>query len=61
MNLPHVQLEKALDEVLKSGDDHVLDGFLQRDIHGETPMKCSKQFLSKLDELVCRVRCGSAH
>ncbi|XP_022597535.1 synaptonemal complex protein 2 [Seriola dumerili] len=48
------QLEKVIDEVLKSGDVHALDVFLQRDIYEVTLMKCSKQFLSKLDKLVCR-------
>ncbi|XP_023283356.1 synaptonemal complex protein 2 [Seriola lalandi dorsalis] len=48
------QLEKVIDEVLKSGDVHALAVFLQRDIYEGTPMKCSKQFLSKLDRLVCR-------
>ncbi|XP_040915914.1 synaptonemal complex protein 2-like [Toxotes jaculatrix] len=48
------RLEKIVDEVLKSGDVHALDIFLQRDINERTPTKCSQQFLNKLDKLVCR-------
>ncbi|XP_038579496.1 synaptonemal complex protein 2 isoform X5 [Micropterus salmoides] len=48
------QLEKVIDEALKSGDVQALDVFLQRDIYEGTPIKCSQQFLSKLDKLVSR-------
>ncbi|XP_070695015.1 synaptonemal complex protein 2 [Pempheris klunzingeri] len=48
------QLGKALDEVLKTGDVQALDVFLQRDIYEGTPIKCSQQFLTKLDKLVSR-------
>ncbi|XP_034732402.1 synaptonemal complex protein 2 isoform X2 [Etheostoma cragini] len=48
------ELDKVLDEVLKSGDVQALDVFLQRDIHEEAPIKCSQQFLTKLDKLVRR-------
>ncbi|XP_035513508.1 synaptonemal complex protein 2-like [Morone saxatilis] len=48
------QLEKVLDEVLKSGNVQALDVFLQRDIQEGTPIKCSQQFLTKLDKLVSR-------
>lgn len=61
MNPFHVQLEKAIDELLKSGDAQTLDVFLQRDIYEGTPIKCSQQFLTKLDKLVSRVRCSPAH
>lgn len=57
MNPFHVQLEKVIDKVLKSGDVQPLDGFLQWDIHEATTMNCSQQFLTKLDKLVSRVRC----
>ncbi|XP_068589399.1 synaptonemal complex protein 2 isoform X3 [Cebidichthys violaceus] len=48
------QLEKVIDEVLKSGDVHALDVFLQRKIYEGPPIKCSLQFLTKLDKLVSR-------
>ncbi|XP_044207947.1 synaptonemal complex protein 2 isoform X3 [Thunnus albacares] len=48
------QLEKVIDEVFKSGDVQALDVFLQRDMYEGTPVKCSKQFLIKLDKLICR-------
>ncbi|XP_039657476.1 synaptonemal complex protein 2 isoform X4 [Perca fluviatilis] len=48
------QLDKVIDEVLKSGDVQALDVFLQRDMHEEAPIKCSQQFLTKLDKLVRR-------
>ncbi|XP_029361274.1 synaptonemal complex protein 2 [Echeneis naucrates] len=47
------QLEKIINEVLKDGNVCALDVFLQRGMNDETSMKCSKQFLSKLDKLVC--------
>lgn len=59
MNHFHVQLEKVIDEVLKSGDVQALDVFLQRDIYEGTPIKCSQQFLTKLDKLISRVRCST--
>ncbi|XP_077939847.1 uncharacterized protein sycp2 isoform X6 [Gasterosteus aculeatus] len=48
------QLEKVIDEVLKSRNVQALDAFLQRNMNKEAPIKCSGQFLSKLDKLVCR-------
>ncbi|XP_074501267.1 synaptonemal complex protein 2 [Sebastes fasciatus] len=48
------QLEKVIDEALKSRDVQALDVFLQSNIYEETPMKCSQQFLTKLDKLVSR-------
>ncbi|KAG7520462.1 hypothetical protein JOB18_029913 [Solea senegalensis] len=50
----NTQLEKIIDEVLKSGDVHELDVFLQRDLCEGTSLKCSQQFLTKLDKLVQR-------
>lgn len=49
-----MQLEHIISEAVKSGDVRALDMFLQREIYEETPMKCSQQFLSKLDKLICR-------
>nr|XP_020471326.1 synaptonemal complex protein 2 isoform X3 [Monopterus albus] len=48
------KLENVIDWVLKSGDVQALDVFLQRDIHEATIIKCSQQFLTKLDKLVSR-------
>ncbi|XP_054465353.1 synaptonemal complex protein 2 [Anoplopoma fimbria] len=48
------QLEKVIDEVLKSGDVQALDVFLQRNTYEGAPIKCSIQFLTKLDKLVSR-------
>ncbi|XP_030588703.1 synaptonemal complex protein 2 isoform X3 [Archocentrus centrarchus] len=48
------QLEHVISEVLKTGDVQTLDVFLQREIYEETPMKCSQQFLTKLDKLINR-------
>ncbi|XP_026222650.1 synaptonemal complex protein 2 isoform X2 [Anabas testudineus] len=48
------QLEKAIDVVLKGGDVQALDAFMQRDILEGIPIKCSHQFLTKLDKLVNR-------
>ncbi|XP_016891623.1 synaptonemal complex protein 2 [Cynoglossus semilaevis] len=47
-----VQLEKVIDDVLKSGNVQELDIFLQRDVDQGTSFKCSQQFLNKLDKLV---------
>ncbi|KAM8864625.1 uncharacterized protein sycp2 [Spinachia spinachia] len=48
------QLEKVIDEVLKSRSVQALVAFCQRNITKEAPIKCSGQLLSKLDTLVCR-------
>lgn len=61
MNPFHVQLEKVIDDVLKSGDVQALDVFLQTNIHEGPPIACSAQFLPKLDKLVIRVRCIPVH
>lgn len=55
MNPFHVQLEKIIEETLKSGDVQTLDLFLQWDVREETSIKCSQQFLTKLDKLVSSV------
>ncbi|XP_028308865.1 synaptonemal complex protein 2 isoform X2 [Gouania willdenowi] len=46
------QLEDVINAALKNGDVHGLEEFLQRDSLDETLMKCSQQFLIKLDKLV---------
>lgn len=51
-----MQLEKVIDDVLKSGNVQELDIFLQRDVDQGTSFKCSQQFLNKLDKLVQKVR-----
>ncbi|XP_053173914.1 synaptonemal complex protein 2 [Scomber japonicus] len=50
----HTQLEKVIDEVFKSGDVQALEVFLQKDIYEGTPVKCSTQFLTKLDKLISK-------
>ncbi|XP_056279683.1 synaptonemal complex protein 2 [Pseudoliparis swirei] len=50
----NTQLEKVIDDVLKSGDVQALDVFLQTNIHEGPPIACSAQFLPKLDKLVIR-------
>ncbi|XP_041859500.1 synaptonemal complex protein 2 [Melanotaenia boesemani] len=51
---PRAQLESVLDMVLKSGDVQPLDVFLEKEAHEGTPIKCSQQFLTKLDKLIIR-------
>ncbi|KAK2851248.1 hypothetical protein Q5P01_007524 [Channa striata] len=48
------QLEKVIGDVLKSGNVQALDAFLQKDISEGTTIKCSQQFLDKLDKFVIR-------
>ncbi|XP_072223279.1 uncharacterized protein sycp2 [Leuresthes tenuis] len=48
------QLENVIDEVIKSGDVQALDVFLERDTQEKSVMKCSQQFLNKLDTLISR-------
>lgn len=57
----HVQLERLIDEVLKSQDVQHLDAFLEGDLHEVCPMMCSQQFLTKLDKLIIQVRCIPEH
>ncbi|KAF3696749.1 Synaptonemal complex protein 2 [Channa argus] len=47
-------LEQLIGDVLKSGDVQALEAFLQRDISEGTTIKCSQQFLAKLDRFVSR-------
>ncbi|XP_029292237.1 synaptonemal complex protein 2 isoform X3 [Cottoperca gobio] len=46
------QLEKIIDKVLKSGHVQALDVFLQMNTCEGTAIKCSQQFLTKLNKLV---------
>ncbi|XP_028266468.1 synaptonemal complex protein 2 [Parambassis ranga] len=48
------QLENAIDAALKNGNVQALEAFLQVDVNKETPIKCSQQFLNKLDTFVIR-------
>ncbi|XP_029132895.2 synaptonemal complex protein 2, partial [Labrus bergylta] len=50
----NAQLEKVVDEVLKSGDVKALGVFLQGDTIEGPPFRCSQQFLTKLDKLISR-------
>ncbi|CAJ1085456.1 synaptonemal complex protein 2 isoform X8 [Xyrichtys novacula] len=45
------QLEKVIEEVLKSGDVRSLDAFLRRDITEWTPIKCAQRLLTSFDKL----------
>ena len=45
-----------LDDVLKGSNVKALEDFLQDEICEETALKCSRQFVSKLDKLISRVR-----
>ncbi|KAM8830811.1 uncharacterized protein sycp2 [Synchiropus picturatus] len=46
------QLEKVIQDVLKSGRLEELDGHLRNIISDAKPVECSKNFLSKLDKLM---------
>ncbi|XP_039092915.1 synaptonemal complex protein 2 isoform X4 [Hyaena hyaena] len=48
------QLEKCIDDALRKNDFKPLKTLLQIDICRDVRIKCSKQFLHKLDDLVCR-------
>ena len=52
---PCSQLEKLVDEALRSSRFQRLDLFLEEDSSQCTTIKCSKQFLVKVDKLVNRV------
>ncbi|RVE70403.1 hypothetical protein OJAV_G00064030 [Oryzias javanicus] len=49
-----LQLERAIDEVLKNGNVQILEAFIERSTDQETLTHCSLHFLEKLDELVCK-------
>ncbi|XP_070600623.1 synaptonemal complex protein 2 isoform X2 [Erythrolamprus reginae] len=48
------QLEKCVDEAIRKNDLHALQQFLQTDFSDDMFHKCSKQFLNKLDKLICQ-------
>nr|XP_034351252.1 synaptonemal complex protein 2 [Arvicanthis niloticus] len=48
------QLEKCIDDALRKNDFKPLMTLLQIDICEDLKIKCSKQFLRKLDDLICR-------
>nr|XP_045013012.1 synaptonemal complex protein 2 [Jaculus jaculus] len=48
------QLEKCIDDALRRNDFKPLMTLFQIDIHEDVKIKCSKQFLHKLDDLICR-------
>ncbi|XP_063140754.1 synaptonemal complex protein 2 isoform X3 [Rattus norvegicus] len=48
------QLEKCIDDALRKNDFKPLVTLLQIDICEDVKIKCSKQFLRKLDDLICR-------
>ncbi|XP_027275617.1 synaptonemal complex protein 2 [Cricetulus griseus] len=48
------QLEKCIDDALRKNDFKPLMILLQIDIYEDVKIKCSKQFLHKLDDLICR-------
>ncbi|KAK7814249.1 hypothetical protein U0070_000565, partial [Myodes glareolus] len=49
------QLEKCIDDALRKNDFKPLMLLVQIDIYEDVKIKCSKQFLHKLDDLICRV------
>ncbi|XP_027706169.1 synaptonemal complex protein 2 [Vombatus ursinus] len=48
------QLEKFIDDALRKNDFKPLEQFLQMENYEDITLKCSKQFLSKLDNLMCK-------
>ncbi|KAM4738199.1 LOW QUALITY PROTEIN: synaptonemal complex protein 2 [Anableps anableps] len=48
------QFENIISTVLKRGDVRPLDVFLERNTYENTAIKCSQQFLNKLDKLVTK-------
>lgn len=53
--LIRVQLESVIDEVLKNGNVQSLHEYLEGDKPESTPINCSQQFLTKLDQFINRV------
>ncbi|KAM6053712.1 synaptonemal complex protein 2 [Chlamydotis macqueenii] len=49
-----MQLEKLIDEATRKKDFQVLEQFLAREDCENVSHKCSKQFVNKLDKLLCR-------
>ncbi|XP_068928616.1 synaptonemal complex protein 2 [Petaurus breviceps papuanus] len=53
---PELQhLEKCMDEALRKNDFKPLEQFLQMENYEDITLECSKQFISKLDSLMCKV------
>ncbi|XP_060133310.1 synaptonemal complex protein 2 isoform X2 [Zootoca vivipara] len=48
------QLEKCIDDATRKNDFQALEKFLETDFSGGVSHKCSKQFLNKLDKLICQ-------
>ncbi|XP_031807571.1 synaptonemal complex protein 2 isoform X4 [Sarcophilus harrisii] len=48
------QLEKCIDNALRKNDFKPLERFLQMENYEDITLKCSKQFFSKLDNLMCK-------
>ncbi|XP_072489491.1 synaptonemal complex protein 2 isoform X3 [Notamacropus eugenii] len=48
------QLEKCIDEALRKNDFKPLEQFLQMENYEDIILKCTKQFFSKLDNLMCK-------
>ncbi|XP_061487097.1 synaptonemal complex protein 2 isoform X2 [Rhineura floridana] len=48
------QLEKCIDDATRKNDFQALEQFLETDFSGGISHKCSKQFLNKLDRLICQ-------
>ncbi|XP_077785458.1 synaptonemal complex protein 2-like [Podarcis muralis] len=48
------QLEKCIDDATRKNDFQALEQFLETDFSGGISHKCSKQFLNKLDKLICQ-------
>ncbi|XP_043843714.1 synaptonemal complex protein 2 [Dromiciops gliroides] len=51
---PEFQLEKCIDDALRKNDFKPLEQFLQMENYEDITLKCSKQFFSKLDSLMCK-------
>ncbi|XP_050763344.1 synaptonemal complex protein 2 [Gymnogyps californianus] len=49
-----IQFEKLIDEATRKKDFQLLEQFLATEDSGNVSHKCSKQFVNKLDKLLCR-------
>lgn len=50
------QLEKCIDDATRKHDFQALEQFLETDFSDGISHKCSKQFLNKVDKLMCQVK-----
>ncbi|XP_074066495.1 synaptonemal complex protein 2-like [Macrotis lagotis] len=48
------QLEKCIDDAIRKNDFKPLEQFVQNENYEDITLKCSKQFFSKLDNLMCK-------